>query len=199
VCPLDFFQESARKLSGCFYLKQFAQEGLAKVPNEDVWLCLEQIAAVCARVAKFDALPPEALGYILEGFSWCLVVEFRDIHKLLATTDKVRQMQAVSGRWYSITTRSAVHNLCSKAKEVFHSLNFTNNGIFPRGTGLMLLLQLLQLQLTWPYQWQMSSSMWWSWDHKGQGGTRQVYCWRACFWQSWLVLVWCTRGWAINS
>jgi len=39
------------------YLKQFAQEGIAKVPNEDVHLCSEQINAVCARLAEVDQLP----------------------------------------------------------------------------------------------------------------------------------------------
>jgi hypothetical protein len=33
------------------YLTLFAQEGLAKVPNEDVPLCLEQIDAMCVHLA----------------------------------------------------------------------------------------------------------------------------------------------------
>jgi hypothetical protein len=36
------------------YLKQFAQDGIAKVPNEDVRLCSEQINAVCARLAEVN-------------------------------------------------------------------------------------------------------------------------------------------------
>ncbi len=86
------------------YLKHFAQEGVAKVTNEDVQICLEQIAAVCVHLAKVDALTQEIPGYILEGFTQCLVVEFRDIHKLLATTNKVHQMWAVSERQDSIAT-----------------------------------------------------------------------------------------------
>jgi hypothetical protein len=77
-------------------------------------------------------LPQEAPGYILEGFTQCLVVEFRDICKLLATTNKVRQMRAVSGRHDSTTTLAAVHKLCSKANEVFHSLNLTNKWNIPQ-------------------------------------------------------------------
>ena len=115
------------------FLKQFAQEGIAKVPNEDVRLCAEQIAAVCARLAEVDALPQEVPGYILEGFTRCLVVEFRDIHKLLYTTDKVRQMRAVSGKRDSNTTLVAVHKLCSEANDVFHSLNLTNKWNIPQG------------------------------------------------------------------
>ncbi len=33
------------------FLKQFAQEWVVRVPNEDVWLCAKQIAAVCACLA----------------------------------------------------------------------------------------------------------------------------------------------------
>jgi hypothetical protein len=73
------------------FLEQFAQEGLVKVPNENVWLCSEHIAAVCAHLNKVDALPQEALSYILEGFTQCFAVKFRDVHKLLATTNKVCQ------------------------------------------------------------------------------------------------------------
>jgi hypothetical protein len=115
------------------FLKQFAQEGIAKVPNEDVRLCAEQIAAVCARLAEVDALPQEVPGYILEGFTRCSVVEFRDIHKLLYTTDKVRQMRAVSGKRDSNTTLVAVQKLCSEANDVFHSLNLTNKWNIPQG------------------------------------------------------------------
>ncbi len=52
------------------YLMQFAQEGVAKVPNEDVQNCSEQIAAMCVQLTKVDVLPQETPGYILEGFPW---------------------------------------------------------------------------------------------------------------------------------
>ncbi len=39
------------------FLKQFAQEGVARVPNEDVQLCAKQLAAVCACLVEVDALP----------------------------------------------------------------------------------------------------------------------------------------------
>ena len=83
------------------FLKQFAKEGITKVPYEEVRLYAKQITAVCARLAEVDALPQEVPGYILEGFTRCLVVEFRDIHRLLNTADIVCQMQAVTGKWNS--------------------------------------------------------------------------------------------------
>ena len=87
---------------------------------------------MCARLAEVDALPQEVPGYILEGFTRCSVVEFRDIHKLLYTTDKVRQMRAVSGRRDSNTNLAAVQKLCSEANDVFHSLNLTNKWNIPQ-------------------------------------------------------------------
>ncbi len=58
------------------YLKPFAQEGIAKVLNEDVKVCTKQLNTVCARLAEVDALPHETTGFILKGFTRCSVVEF---------------------------------------------------------------------------------------------------------------------------
>ena len=115
------------------YLKQFAQEGIAKVPNEDVRLCSEQINAVCARLAEVDQLPQESTTFILEGFTRCSVTEFREIHKLLATTEKVKQMRVHTKKRDSSATLAAVNKLCSEACEVFHSLNLTNKWNIPQG------------------------------------------------------------------
>ena len=60
-------------------------------------------------------------------------MEFREIHKLLYTTIKVCQMQAVSGRWESSTNYVAVQKLCGEANDVFHSLNLTNKWNIPQG------------------------------------------------------------------
>ena len=100
--------------------------------NEDVRVCLEQLNAVCARQAEVNALPQEATGFILEGFSCCSVVEFCDIHKLLATALKVCQMRTITGKRYSSTTLAEVQKLCSEACEVFHSFNLTNKWNIPQ-------------------------------------------------------------------
>jgi hypothetical protein len=87
---------------------------------------------MCARLAEVDALPQEVPGYILEGFTRCLVVEFKEIHKLLNTADKVHQMRAVSGKRDSNTTLAAVQKPCSKANDMFHTLNLTNKWNIPQ-------------------------------------------------------------------
>ncbi len=83
--------------------------------------------------AKVDTLPQEVPGYILEGFTRSLVVELKEIHKLLNTADKVQP--AVSGKQDSNTTLAAVQKLCSEANDVFHSLNLTNIWNISQGHG----------------------------------------------------------------
>ncbi len=88
---------------------------------------------MCAHLAEVDALPQEVPGYILEGFTRCLVLEFKEIHNLLNTANKVRQMRAVSGKRDSNTTLAAVQKLCIKANDVFYSSNLTNKWNIPQG------------------------------------------------------------------
>ncbi len=108
------------------YLKQFAQEGIAKVPNKDVCVCSKQLVAVCTRLAEVDALPQESIGFVLEGLTRCSVPEFKDIHRLLCTTHKVCQMSAVIGRRDSSATLAHIQRICKEACKVFHSMNLTN-------------------------------------------------------------------------
>ncbi len=88
---------------------------------------------MCACLAKVKTLPQEVPGYILEGFTWCFVVEFRDIHKLLNAADKVCQMQAVTRKQNSKETLASVVKVCSEANDVFHSINLTNKWYIPQG------------------------------------------------------------------
>ncbi len=114
------------------HLKQFSQEGIAKVPNKDVCVCSKQLVAVCTRLTEIDALPQESNGFILERLTRCSVPEFKDIHRLLCTTHKVCQMRAVTGRRDSSTTLAHIQKICKEACEVFHSMNLTNKWNIPQ-------------------------------------------------------------------
>jgi hypothetical protein len=114
------------------YLKQFAQEGIAKVPTEDVRVCSGQLVAMCTRLAEVNALPQESIGFILEGLTCCSVLEFKDIHRLLCTTHKVCQMRAVTGRRDSSATLAHIQRICQKACKVLHSMNLTNKWNIPQ-------------------------------------------------------------------
>jgi hypothetical protein len=65
------------------FFKNFAKEGIAKVPNENVCLATEQIIAAAERLAEVSALPVECTVQIPEGFTKCSVNIF--LGKLLAT------------------------------------------------------------------------------------------------------------------
>jgi hypothetical protein len=78
-------------LQGIF--ENFAREGLAKVPNEDVRLATEQILAVAERLAEVSTLPVECTVQILEGFTKCSVNIFRQtLSHLLVRTEQLRKL-----------------------------------------------------------------------------------------------------------
>ncbi len=114
------------------YLKQFAQEGIAKVPNKDVCVYSEQLVAMCMHLAEVDDLLQESIGFILEVLTRCSVPEFKDIHRLLCTTHKVCQMRAVTGRRDSSATLAHIQRICQEACKVFHSMNLTNKWNIPQ-------------------------------------------------------------------
>ncbi len=87
---------------------------------------------MCTRLAEVDALPQESISFILEGLTRCSVPEFKDIHRLLCTTHKVRQMRAVTGRRDSSATLAHIQKICKEAFEVFHSMNLTNKWNIPQ-------------------------------------------------------------------
>jgi hypothetical protein len=68
------------------FFEAFAKDGIAKVPNEDVRAATEQIIAVAERLTEVSALPSESTRHILEGFTWCSVILFRQTsaHLLVA-------------------------------------------------------------------------------------------------------------------
>jgi hypothetical protein len=72
---------------------------------------------VSARLAEVDALPHEAAGRILEGCTCCSVAEFRDMHKLLSTTERIHQIRVAGGKGIasspSLPLRSFVTKLVS--------------------------------------------------------------------------------------
>jgi hypothetical protein len=64
---------------------------------------------------------------LLDVWLW----NFRDIHRLLNTADKVRQMWAITGKRNS--KKKPCISCCSEANDMFHSLNLTNKWNIPQG------------------------------------------------------------------
>jgi hypothetical protein len=75
------------------FFEAFAKDGIAKVPNEDVRAATEQIIAVAERLAEVSALPSESTCHILEGFTWCSVIVFRQTFAQLLVAERLQQLR----------------------------------------------------------------------------------------------------------
>ncbi len=96
--------------------------------------CMPKRLLLCVHIwPKLTHYLRRYLAIFLEGFTQFLVVEFKEIHKLFNTANKVRQMRVVNEKRGSKTTLAAVQKLCSKANDVFHSLNMTNQWNISQG------------------------------------------------------------------
>jgi hypothetical protein len=74
------------------FFEAFAKDGIAKVPNEDVRAATEQIIAIAERLAKVSALPSESTRHILEGFTLCSVIVFRQTFAHLLVAERLQQL-----------------------------------------------------------------------------------------------------------
>jgi hypothetical protein len=107
------------------FFEAFAKEGIAKVPNEDVRAATEQIIAVAGRLAEVSALPSERTRHILEGFTWCSVIVFRQTfaHRLVA--EQLQQLCYLTNQNDS-SGLTNIMTLCKEANDLFNSLNVSN-------------------------------------------------------------------------
>ncbi len=76
------------------FFENFAKDGIAKVPNEDVRVATEQIVAVAERLAKVSALPSECTVQLLEGLTKCSITIFRQTfsHLLVGVRRQLRTL-----------------------------------------------------------------------------------------------------------
>ncbi len=61
------------------FFEAISKDGIGKVPNRDVHVVMEQIVAVVEQLAKISALPTECTVQILEGFTRCSVLTFKEV------------------------------------------------------------------------------------------------------------------------
>ena len=113
------------------FFEAFAKDGIAKVPNEDVCAATEQIIAVAERLAGVSALPSESTRYILEGFTWCSVIVFRQTFAHLLVAERLQQLRYLTNRNDS-TRLIDIKRLCKEANDLFNSLNVSNEWNIPQ-------------------------------------------------------------------
>ena len=115
------------------FFENFAKEGIAKVPNEDVRLATEQIIAVVERLAKVSALPVECTVQILEGFTKCSVNIFRQTFSHVLVSERLKQLRTLSCMSLHDSSRLVgIKKLCKEANDMFNSLNVTKEWNIPQ-------------------------------------------------------------------
>ena len=112
------------------FFEAFAKEGIAKVPNEDVRASTEQIVAVAERLAEVSALPTESTRHILEGFTRCSVIVFRQTFAHLLVAERLQQLRYLTNRNDS-SRLIDIKRLCKEANDLFNSLNVSNEWNIP--------------------------------------------------------------------
>jgi hypothetical protein len=113
------------------FFDAFAKEGIAKVPNEDGCAVTEQIIAITERLAKVPALPSESTRHILEGFTQCSVIVFRQTFAHLLVAEIYQQLYYLTNRNDS-SCLIDIKKLCKEANDLFNSLNVSNEWNIPQ-------------------------------------------------------------------
>jgi hypothetical protein len=114
------------------FFAAFSKTGIAKVPNEDVRAATEQIVAVAERLAEVSALPTEVTVQILEGFTKCSVISFKETFKHLLVTERLRQLRTLTPL-HDSSRLGGIKKLCKEANEMFNALNVSNSWNIPQG------------------------------------------------------------------
>jgi len=102
------------------FFEAFAKDGIAKVPNEDVRAATEMIIAVAERLAEVSALPSESTRHILEGFTRCSVIVFRQTFAHLLVAERLQQLRYLTNRNDS-SRLIDIKRLCKEANDLFNS------------------------------------------------------------------------------
>ncbi len=71
------------------FFENFAKDGIAEVPYEDVRVATEQLIAITERLAKVAALPCECPVQLLEGLAKCSVTIFKQTYSHLLVGERL--------------------------------------------------------------------------------------------------------------
>jgi len=113
------------------FFKSFARNGVAKFPNENVALLVQQINAVADRLAEAGALPRDTPLNLMTGFTKYSVPEFVGPFTLLLNTERVQQLENSAERHNNAQCLQRVRSLPLLAKKSFHSLNVSDHWNIP--------------------------------------------------------------------
>ncbi len=112
------------------FFENFAKDGIAKVPNEDVRVATEQLVAIAERLAKVAALPCECTVQLLEGLAKCSVTIFRQTFSHLLVGERLRQLRTLTSL-HDSSHLGGIKKLCKEANDMFNALNVSKEWNVP--------------------------------------------------------------------
>jgi hypothetical protein len=112
------------------FFKAFSKDEIGKVPNKDVCVVMEQIVAVTEQLAKVSALPTECTVQILEGFTRCSVLTFKQMFHHLLVGEGLRQLCTLTPL-HDSTCLGGIKKLCKEANNMFNELNISTEWNIP--------------------------------------------------------------------
>ncbi len=104
------------------FFENFAKDGIAKVPNEDVHVATKQIIAVTERLAEVSALHSECTVKLLERRTKCFVTVFRQTFSHLLVGEHLRQLCTLT-TLHNSSCLDGIKKLCKEANNMFNALN----------------------------------------------------------------------------
>jgi hypothetical protein len=113
------------------FFENFAKDGIAKVPNKDVRVAMEQIVAVAERLAEVSALPSECTIHPLEGLTKCSVTIFRQTFSHLLVGERLRQLCTLT-TLHDSSCLGGIKKLCKEAINMFNALNVSKEWNIPQ-------------------------------------------------------------------
>ncbi len=119
------------------FFENFAKDGIAKVPNEDVHVAMEQIVAIAERLVEVSALPSECTVQLLEGLTKCSITVFRQTYSHLLVGECLRKLRILT-TLHKSSCLGGIKKLCKEANNMFNALNVSKEyGIFLKSTASM--------------------------------------------------------------
>ncbi len=113
------------------FFENFAKDGIAKAPNEDVRVATEQIVAIAERLAEVSALPSECTVQLLEGLTKCSITIFRQTFSHLLVGERLKQLHTLTTLNNS-SRLGGIKNLCKEANNMFNALNVSKEWNIPQ-------------------------------------------------------------------
>jgi len=120
------------------FMKNFSQQGLAKIPHENIRTVATQMDGVAERLADSNVLRSEALTQYITGFTICSVPEFKQV--FMARLTQITYLDAIGDSILSSMSSSnvlkAISEVSTAARAIYDHLHAGNRWNLPGKPGL---------------------------------------------------------------